>query len=68
MEKLLNIRELSELVGFSSRTIYDWGHVRFVPHYKFPKGVRFKASEIDRWLKHKKIKGRITYNLDTIDI
>lgn len=63
MEKLLNIRELSDFIGFRPRTIYDWVHAGFIPHYKFPKGVRFKMSEIDIWIKKRKCKGRCLYNL-----
>jgi len=63
MEKLLNIKELSDLVGFSPRTIYDWVHVGFIPHYKFPKGVRFKTSEVEKWINKKQRKGRERYYL-----
>ena len=58
MEKLLNIYELAEILGFSPRIIYDWIYVGFVPHYKFPKGVRSKLSEINKWIS-KKRKSRI---------
>jgi len=63
MEKLLNIKELSDLVGFSPRAIYDWVHVGFIPHYKFPKGVRFKVSEVERWIENRKNKGRNLYKI-----
>ncbi len=59
MEKLLKIDELSDLLGISRRTLYDWTHTGFIPCYKFPKGVRFKASTVEKWLTKRKRKGRI---------
>jgi excisionase family DNA binding protein len=63
MEKLLTIHELSQITQFSRRTIYDWTHINFIPHYKFPKGIRFKLSEVENWLKKRKINGRISYKI-----
>jgi excisionase family DNA binding protein len=63
MESLLNIKQLSEMICFSTRTIYEWTHIGFIPHYKFPKGVRFKKSEIEKWLRKKEIKGRYNYKI-----
>ena len=60
MEKLLTIQQLSELIQVSRNTIYEWTHISFIPHYKFPKGVRFRVSDIEKWLKDKKRKGRNT--------
>jgi excisionase family DNA binding protein len=64
VEKLLTLHQLSELIQVSPRTIYEWTHINFVPHYKLPKGVRFKISEIEKWIKNKKVKGRLAYRLD----
>lgn len=61
MEKYLNIKELSKILGYSCRTIYEWTHIGFIPHYKFPKGIRFKVSEVEKWLKIKHRKGRNRY-------
>ena len=64
MEKLLTIKDLSELLQVSKSTIYQWTHTGFIPHYKIPKGVRFKVSEIEKWLHKRKRKGRNTYKID----
>jgi len=45
----------------SKRTIYDWTHTEYVPHYKFPNGVRFSLEDINRWLNRKHRKGRLDY-------
>ncbi|NQS90217.1 helix-turn-helix domain-containing protein [Patescibacteria group bacterium] len=57
----MTIDQLSEIIQFKRRTIYDWVHVGYIPHHKFPKGVRFKASEIEKWLNKRHKRGRIGY-------
>jgi len=66
MEKLLKIEQIADLFQISKRTIYDWTHTDYIPHYKFPKGVRFKLSEIERWLERRKKRGRKGYQADNI--
>lgn len=63
MEKLLKIEQVADLFQVSKRTIYDWVHVDYIPHYKFPKGVRFKLSEVERWLDRRKKSGRMNYKV-----
>lgn len=52
MEKLLTIREVTEIVGFKKSTIY-----KFMNEGKFPKQVkigkssRWKLSDIQEWMK-----------------
>ena len=60
-EKLLTIKDLSEWLQVSTSTIYQWTHTGYIPHYKLPKGVRFKATEVERWLNKRKKKGRVSY-------
>ncbi len=64
MEKLLTIEQLSELTQISRSTLYEWTHAGFIPHYKFPKGVRFKEAEINNWLKKRRKVGRNTYKTE----
>lgn len=63
MEKLLTIKQISELIQISPSTLYEWTHTNFIPHYKLPKGVRFRETEIEQWLKCRKRKGRASYKL-----
>ncbi len=58
MEKLLKVEQLSEIIQVSPSTIYHWTQADFIPHYKFPKGIRFRLSDIDNWLKRRKHNGR----------
>ena len=64
MEKLLTINDLSNLLQVSKRTIYQWTHTGFIPHYKLPRGVRFRPSEVEKWIQKRKKKGRASYKLD----
>jgi excisionase family DNA binding protein len=53
MERLLNIKELSQLLNVKAGTIYAWVHQDLIPYYKLNKLVRFRESEINEWLKKK---------------
>lgn len=64
MEKLLKIEQVSDLLQVSKRTIYDWIHVGYIPHYKFPNGILFKSSDIENWLKKRKQRNRLEYRPD----
>ena len=63
MEKLLKVEQLSEIIQVSPSTIYHWTQAGFIPHYQFPKGIRFKSDEVICWLKRKHIKGRDLYKI-----
>jgi len=64
MEKLLKIEQVAELLQISKRTAYDCVHIDFIPCYKFPKGVRFRYSELQIWLKRRREKGRLKFKLN----
>jgi len=66
MEKLLKVEQVADLLQVSKRTIYDWTHVDYIPHYKFRNCVRFKETDIIIWLNKRANKGRIAYKLDCL--
>lgn len=68
MEKLLTIQQLSDLIQVSPKTIYQWTHIGFIPHYKLPKGLRFREGEIEKWFANKKCKGRSKRIINPIEI
>jgi len=39
MERLLTVKDLSELLQLSPKTIRNWVHVGYVSHYKFRKDI-----------------------------
>ena len=68
MEKLLDIKQLSELIQVSRSTIYKWVHIGFVPHFKLGAFVRFRESDIEKWLQKRHKKGRITFKIQVDDV
>ncbi len=63
MEKLLTVKQIAEYLQVSPRTVYEGIHIGFIPHYKFSRGVRFKISEVERWVKGRRVKGRVRYRI-----
>ena len=64
MEKYLTVKELSDLIQISPRTLYEWTHIGFIPHYKLPRGVRFKIAEVEKWMEGRRRRGRNSYKLN----
>jgi excisionase family DNA binding protein len=64
VNKLLTIKQLSQLIEFSPKTIYQWTHAGFIPHYKFRKGLRFREADIEEWLKRRRKKGRSSFRIE----
>jgi excisionase family DNA binding protein len=58
IERLLNVKEVSQTLNVKPSTIYDWVSIGFIPHYKFGKLVRFKENEISKWMETKRHFGR----------
>lgn len=56
MEKLIDVTELSELIGVKPFTIRLKCRQRRIPHYKIDGLLKFKISEIHTWLETKKHK------------
>jgi excisionase family DNA binding protein len=53
-ERLLNARELADLLGLSAGTILDWHEAGRIPSFRLGGGkggpVRFRLTEIEAWL------------------
>ena len=45
MEKLLTIKQVSEVLQVSPSLIYKWVHYGFVPHLKLGSLIRFRESD-----------------------
>ncbi len=54
--KLLNIKEVSEKLGVSKNTVYDWCAYGRIPHIKVGKFLRFNIEDINNWLTENKVK------------
>ena len=64
MEKLLTVEQICEIFQVSKRTVYDWVHIGYIPHYKLPKGIRFRETVVLKWLKSREVKGRKKYEIE----
>jgi len=56
MKKLLTVDEVAKALSVKKSTIYQWVHLRLIPHIKLGRFVRFKEEDIERWLKERKVK------------
>lgn len=63
MEKLLTLPQVCDLLQVSPALIYKWVHYGFVPHVKIGTVLRFKESELIRWLQGRERKGRRSYRI-----
>jgi excisionase family DNA binding protein len=58
MEKLLRPEEVAEALGIQLSTIYNWTHKGKIPFLKIGGCVRFRQSDIEKWLEPKEPKTR----------
>jgi len=63
VNRLLSTQEVADLLGVKLSTIYQWTHQGFIPHVKLGKFVRFKESEIAKWIEKREVAGRTTQRL-----
>jgi excisionase family DNA binding protein len=49
VERLLTARQIAELLGMKTSTIYYWVHIGFIPCHHTGRSVRFKESEVEEW-------------------
>lgn len=50
-ERMLGIKEASELLGLSTKTLYSWVYRKRIPYVKVGTLVKFKPSVIDRYIR-----------------
>lgn len=50
LKKLLDIKEVSELIGISPSTIYKMTHKKRIPFVKVGRLVKFEPAKIIEWL------------------
>ncbi len=56
MYRLLNIDEVSEMLGVTKATIYSWTSQNKIPHIKLSKRLlKFREDEIMKWVEDKSV-------------
>lgn len=63
MEELLTVKELAAKLKLSVWTLRAWCSQKYIPYFKLRGGVRFRESEIERWLKKNISQGRSLHRL-----
>lgn len=64
MDKLLTPSEVAEYLGVQTSTIYQWTHQGFIPHVKIGKFIRFKESDVLKWIEDRVTNGRKNRKID----
>lgn len=59
MEKLLTSEQLAEMLQVKLSTIYQWTHTGFVPFIKVGRLIRFRESDVVKWLEKRNNPGRL---------
>ena len=54
-DTLFTVKSLARYLGTSTKWVYERVQLNEIPHIKMGKHVRFKKSEIDRWLDNLKV-------------
>lgn len=58
-DKLITYQELAEHLGLPIGTLYAWVSEKRIPHIRLGgRLVRFRWTEIDRWLRDRAVEGR----------
>ena len=66
MDQLLTVEEIAEYLKLKPSTIYQWTHQGFIPHIKLGSRVRFRISQIEKWLESRTVKGRTRNRVEII--
>jgi len=64
MEKLLTVKDLSEYLQVSQALVYKWVNYGFIPYIKIGSILRFKAIDVEKWIKRREKSGRSKYKID----
>lgn len=50
LKEILTVDEAAEFIGLAKQTLYSFTSRREIPHFKRGKGVRFRRTELERWM------------------
>ena len=53
-EKLVGYKDVADYMGVSYGYLRQLVSKNYIPHYKLGRSVRFRLSEIDKWLSNRK--------------
>ena len=50
MEKYFTVEELAKYLNYAEKTIYKWVLNEEIPYFKINQTIRFRLSDIEKWL------------------
>jgi len=53
----MTVDEIAEYLQVKPSTIYQWTHTGYIPHVKLGNRVRFRLSQVDRWIERRTVDG-----------
>jgi PTS system nitrogen regulatory IIA component len=51
----MTVDEVADYLQVRPSTIYQWTHQGFIPHVKLGNLVRFRLSQVDKWVERKEV-------------
>ena len=54
-DRLLTIEEISGMLVVRKSTLYSWSHQRRIPYIKVGSLLRFRMSDIEKWLEQQTV-------------
>ncbi len=64
-QRLINIQELSQLLGLSTNTLYSWVSQKRIPYVKCGRLTKFDLREIDKWIAENTVEERkFSFDID----
>ena len=55
METYFTVEEVAKYLNYAEKTIYKWVFNREIPFIKINQSLRFRLSEIEKWLEENKV-------------
>jgi len=57
-QRYLSPKELSQYLGVSLQTVYEWTSQKKIPYVKLGRLVKFDIKEIDKWMLSQRVVSR----------
>lgn len=65
-KRLINIAELSQMIGVSVNTLYSWVSQKKIPYVKMGRLTKFDLNDIDKWIEESKRHKKDDFLLDKV--
>ena len=60
--KLLDVKEIAEILNVKPSTVYQWAELRQIPSFKLNGALRFDPDDINKWIQDCKRLPQSSYN------